>query len=346
MDIKRELLDITSEYLEDSIDFHKLMEATRKYKNLLEGLSDSQIGNEVSRNDLVLESGKAIGAFWAAACIDDFNRTRKFLRGIDDVVSENIEIKKELHILYAGTGPFASLILPTILRYPKANIKYTLLEVNPLSYNVLSNIINKIGLEEYNIELVMDDATKYQMDADVDIIISETMQNALEKEQQVPIFYNLMSQAKRDIIFIPEKIEIFIGLKESGIPTEKLEESNYQKQSRIFELSKSAIGNSNWDAKKPIAELTFPNVQTIIEKEALSNYNQVVLITEITVFNDEVIGLNESGLTTPKSIYNMDSISDDSLVLDTQYTIGVKPKFEIKISLNKSDLSEDTILTI
>ena len=75
-------------------------------------------------------------------------------------------------------------------------------------------------MKDYSIKLLNEDATKYQITEDTpDIIISETMQNALPKEQQVSIFLNLMRQVKFDSIFIPEKIELFIGLKKAGILT-------------------------------------------------------------------------------------------------------------------------------
>ena len=52
----------------------------------------------------------------------------------------------------------------------------------------------------------------------------------------MPIFLNLMNQVKSDTIFIPEKIELFIGAQEKGIPTEKLEKKHYYKESKIVDV--------------------------------------------------------------------------------------------------------------
>lgn len=80
---------------------------------------------------------------------------------------------------------------PLFLNTKKKTIKYTLLEVNPFTFKILQKVISKLGLEGYNIDLINDDATKFKIDPknQPDIIISETMQNALAKEQQVPIFF-------------------------------------------------------------------------------------------------------------------------------------------------------------
>ena len=63
--------------------------------------------------------------------------------------------------------------------------KITLNEEQKLAKaKILQNTISKLGLDTYNITFVNEDATQYLIDTnDVpDIIISETMQNALAKE--------------------------------------------------------------------------------------------------------------------------------------------------------------------
>ena len=217
MDIKKDLIRITSEYLEDTLDYEKLLKTSKEYKNVLNTLSNESLDNEKGRNDIHFNNGKALGSVWAALCIDDLVRTRQFIRGIHKAIEEKKAKKEIIHILYAGTGPFATLILPFILRYSKSEIKYTLLEINPLSFNVLQSVISKLDLEEHDIKFVNDDATKYKFDNGTpDIIVSETMQNSLDKEQQVSIFYNLMSQGNTDTLFIPENIKSGFSSKANG----------------------------------------------------------------------------------------------------------------------------------
>lgn len=333
MDLKKELTRITSEYFNDTLDYQKLLVASTEYQNLLNSICDSKIDTDNGRKDIQYNDGKALGTYWAAKCIDDLIRTRKFIRGIDLAVKDKKNQKKTLHILYAGTGPFASLILPIIYKYSKLKIKYTFIETNPLSFKILKNIIKKLDLNEYDIKLVNEDATKYLIDKDntPDIIISETMQNALEKEQQVSIFYNLMNQTKSDTIFIPEKIEVFIGLKESKIPIEKLEYKHYHKKDKIFDVSKSSVDFLKKIENKTKEKLVFPKKETIIKKDKLLDFNQIVLITEIIVYKKEKIKLNESGLTVPKHLTDISNSHKGSIKINTQYIICNNPSFKIEI---------------
>lgn len=335
MDIQKEIIRSTSEYFKDKLDYSKLSSASKEYKCILNELCEQDMNAEVGRNDIELDNGKALGTFWAALCLDDLLRTRKFIRGINNAIKKKLNSQKPLHILYAGTGPFATLILPLILRYSKKDIKYTFLEINPFSFQILQNVIFKIGLEEYDITFVKEDATKYQIDSknEPDIIISETMQNALAKEQQVPIFLNLMSQIKGDSIFIPEKIELTIGLKEKGIPIEELEAKHYHKEQKVFEVSKESMFPSNRSEKQTTREVTFAKKRTVIGNQKLAKYDELVIITEIQVYKNEKIVINESGLTTPIYIQDISDNLKGSIIIDTQYKISSEPKLEYKITL-------------
>lgn len=334
MDIQKEIIRVTSEYLEDNIDFLKLSNTTKEYKSILNGICGQNMDIDAGRSDIEHENGKALGTLWAALCLDDIMRTRQFIRGIDQAIKEKIK-KKPIHILYAGTGPFATLILPFFFRYAKQDIKYTLLEVNPFTFNILQNVISKLGLEGYNITLVNDDATKYQIDPnnEPDIIISETMQNALAKEQQVPIFLNLMSQVKHDPIFIPEKIELYIGHKKAGIPIEKLHKKHYNKIDKVFEVSKESMFSANPSEKQSTQSKPFSKKKTVIENEILTESDILLIITEIQVYKNEKIGVNDSGLTTPTFIYEIPNNLKGVINVDTQYIISSEPKLDYKVTL-------------
>jgi predicted RNA methylase len=338
MDIQKEIIRITSEYFEDDLDYQKLSIASREYKDLLNEVCEQNINVENGRNDIGFDNGKALGTFWAALCLDDLIRTRQFVRGINKAIQEKVNKQKPIQILYAGTGPFATLILPFIFRYSKQEIKYTFLEINPLSFEILQDVISKLGLKDYNIKLVKGDATKYQIDFKnkPDIIISETMQNALAKEQQVSIFLNLMNQVRYDTIFIPEKIELFIGLKKAGIPVEETQIKHYQKEKKIFDVSKEAMFPLNPTENKAIGGILFDKKQTIIEEKKLRGFSQLLLLTEIQVYKDEKIGINESSLTTPITIKDIPNNLKDSITINTQYKISSQPELEYEITLSNN----------
>lgn len=334
MDLQKKIIRVTSEYFEDNIDYLKLSNASKEYKNILEGLCGQNMDIEEGRSDIGFENGKALGTFWAALCLEDLIRTRQFIRGINEAIKEKINAKKPLHILYAGTGPFATLILPFILRYSKQDIKYTFLEINPLSFKIVQDVISKLGLDEYDITFANKDATKYQIDSknEPDIIISETMQNALAKEQQVPIFLNLMRQVNSETIFIPEKIELFIGLKKAGIPTEEIEAKHYHQAEKVFEVSKESMFPSDTSKTQITKEVSFKKKQTIVGNDALKDADVLVIITKIQVYKNEKIDINQSSLTTPLFIKEISNNHQGSITIDTQYKISSEPKLEYKIT--------------
>ena len=335
MDIQKKIINVTSEYFEDHIDYLKLSNTSKEYKAVLEEFCDQNMDIEEGRSDIMFDNGKALGTFWAALCLDDMMRTRQFIRGINEAIKDKINTQKPIHILYAGTGPFATLILPFIFRYSKQEIKYTFLEINPFSFKILQNVISKLGLEDYDITLLKADATKYKIDPknEPDIIISETMQNALAKEQQVPIFLNLMSQVKKDTLFIPEKIEIYLALKKAGIPIEEVHKKHYQKEIKLFDVSNEAIFPSNKSKQSIAKAISFAKKQTVIESEKLKDIDQITIITEIQVYKNEKIDINESSLTTPIFIQDIPTPINGSITVDTEYKISAEPKLEYKITL-------------
>lgn len=330
MNLKKEFLHITSQFFEETSDYSS---ALKEYKQLLFRISNEAINNEEYRNNVQLENGVAIGTLWAANCLDDLVRTYKFIRGIEVAIQEKIHQKDSLHILYAGTGPFASLILPFILKYAYLNITYTLLEVNPLSFEVLKSTIKKLGFETNNINFINQDATKYQFPKNFspDIIVSETMQRALDSEQQVSVFYNLMNQSNSDTVFIPEKITLAIGTGSSENGKPDIQQKYYREHHKVFEVSKEAMNSENWLFDKTTTQLNFTKKQTILKIEELSTASEIVVMTEITIYKNEKLIINESGLTIPKYIKDVSNNKKESLTIKSKYVIGSEPKLEIKI---------------
>ncbi|WP_147300552.1 SAM-dependent methyltransferase [Tenacibaculum gallaicum] len=330
MNFKKELLRITSQFFEEVPDYSS---ALKEYKQLLLCISNKTINNEEYRNNVQLENGVAIGTLWAANCLDDLERTLKFIKGIDIAIQEKIQQKDSLHILYAGTGPFASLILPFILKYADFNITYTLLEINPLSFETLKSTIVKLGLETNNINFVNKDATKYKVlkNFSPDIIVSETMQRALDSEQQVSVFYNLMKQTTSDTIFIPEKITLFIGTSSYKNSKPDTQQKYYRQHHKIFEVSKKVMSSNDWLFNKTTTKFNFPKKQTILKNEELFTAKEIVVMTEITIYKGEKLFVNDSGLTAPKYIKDISNNKKERLIIESQYVIGSEPKLELKI---------------
>ncbi|MEE4001436.1 hypothetical protein V1T75_13910 [Tenacibaculum sp. FZY0031] len=330
MNLKDELLRISSQLFEESSDYSSTL---KEYKQLLRSISNQIIDSEAYRNNIHCKNGIAIGTVWAANCLDDLERTLKFIKGIERAIQERIHQKDSLHILYAGTGPFASLILPFVLRYANFNITYTLLEINPLSFEALKSTIQKFDLETHRINFINTDATKYQFAKSIspDIIVSETMQRALDSEQQVAVFYNLMRQSNPDTVFIPEKITLSIGTSSYKNDEPNIQQKYYRSHHNVFEVSKEAMGSNDWWFDKTTAELNFTKKQTILKSKELSIALEIVVMTGITIYKNEKLLINESGLTAPKYIQDVSNNKKKLLTIYSRYVLGSKPKLELRI---------------
>lgn len=66
---------------------------------------------------------------------------------------------KPVRILYAGTGPFATLVLPLITKYSPEDLQLILLEVNPQTIVHLKQLIKSLGIENYIEKIICEDAT-------------------------------------------------------------------------------------------------------------------------------------------------------------------------------------------
>lgn len=168
--------------------------------------------NDISYNPIYLSNGVAVSPEIAVHCFQDYIRTHRFMLALYRAVQEKLEQfpKRKIKILYAGCGPYCPLILPLLYLFNSTNIEIDVIEINPYSLKSAKQIISFIGKNQYIKKILCIDATQYKPEKEdcFDIIISETMDKALEIEPQVSIFLNLFSYLKKEGILIPEKVTV------------------------------------------------------------------------------------------------------------------------------------------
>lgn len=297
-------------------DFHdQLAPAVMGYSDLLS--THFVIDQNAGREHIKTSNGNAIGSIWAAQCGREVFRTQRFSRGLANAISAALHKgKKPVHVLYAGTGPFATLALPVMMVFKPEEVQFTFLEINPESIGILNQVIATLGLHAYVKDIHQCDAAVWELvSTDVDIVISETMYKALSAEPQVAIMLNLASQLPQETVFLPEEIKV------SLCKWDQRDEAP-QLLTELIAFDKtymhSVIKNSsdrNW---------VFDSQQIQV---SLSEEEQLYLTTDIRINEGNTLELNESSLNLPVKVKT--SQKHGKINLNCQYSLNNKTGFRI-----------------
>ena len=328
-------LNNITDVLLESGHFGKLREAAIELYDLFAGITSVNDKSDfpADTKDIFLPNGKAISPIDAARCVQDFFRTSQFLKGIYNAV---IEAQRRfpgetIEILYAGCGPFAALVVPLVALFDANRVKITLLDVHSRSLESAKRIFQFFGLENYVREYVQDDAASYIHSRPLHVIITETMQRALEKEPQVAIMRNLAPQLCRGGIFIPEKITIDVCLfdprrefsmcaAQSGSSLENIKFERVRINiGRLTELTAESVGSFP-------SENYLPPVLLDLPEKADSNLS-LMLSTKVRIYQSIVLDEYDSGITCPL-ILNDFAWSECGGQIEFQYFLGREPHFK------------------
>lgn len=321
---------IASNTNEEHINWAKKLSAF--YQN---ALKDKQSDD----NEIVVQGGIALSSSGAADCVDDYLRTVNFIKGIYKALNSLVVLfpDRNINILYAGCGPYATLILPLLPLFKKERINAVLIDINASSIESVQKIISIIGFEDYNLELIEADATTYIIpkNFEIDLAISETMHYALTREPQVAISRNIIRQLPQHAIFIPQEIKIdlaytffdyepFLKMDINGIKGYK----NMQPYiynvfvDRLLTINKEHFVGNFLVSKIETDYYTLPI--------NFSNHPDICLFTEIKIFEDIEIKTAESYITNPYCLVSMYGISNYTEIQFT-YDYGEIPKWTYKL---------------
>ncbi|HCT31143.1 MAG TPA: hypothetical protein DIW31_10535 [Bacteroidales bacterium] len=300
-------------------NYLQMKQAVDSLYEMFKSITGIDISN-LNEGDIHLPSGKAISPSGAAHCLLEMKRTAIFLRGIKQAIdSKSKEDNYFIRILYAGCGPYATLITPLLHYYSANRVRVTLLDINSVALNAAEKLMKELELENYVEQFVLADAATYRVDQPYDIVISETMQAGLKKEPQVAIMQNLIPQCKTETIFIPEQITIDAYLRKRGIwdGDQLLEEGGETNHvCELFTVNKTNLDSSNY--RKVV---TLP--------QTFNKPFDLLLYTTIKVFGNEILGLNDCSLNMPLRYFELRDNYPKSI--EFWYNQSNKPRIESKI---------------
>lgn len=291
--------------------------------------------------DTFLSNGKALSLTDAARCVLDYARTSKFLKGTFAAVHEAQERFPggPIMILYAGCGPFATLAIPLATQFSAGEIQFTLLDISCKTLKSARQAFQALGLGGYIRDCVEGDATSFTYDprSPLHMILTETMQRALEKEPQVAVTSNLAPQLCQGGILIPEKITVDAYLFESSKEFTMLPSGSEEADSsleadrtrihlgRVFELTaENAGGLLVTRGTEALSDETRAPAIVIDIPEGRNEGLELMLSTTVTVFDSVVLGDYDSPITVPVILGDI-SNGDQRTRIEFWYSYGSTP---------------------
>lgn len=295
--------------------------------------------------DSLLSSGVAINPHAAAHCASDYQRSTVFIRGIYAAL---MSLKPRyadtpLEILYAGCGPFATLLLPILGKFPAGELNVSLLDIHPKSVDSVELLLRHFGLDAHTVHTIRDDACHYKHNRKLHLIIAETMQKSLEQEPQFAVTANLAPQLAAAGVFIPQNITVSL----------ELADLENEKQLLNQPQAAQAAGPATGTQRVPLAtvcvvtaervehmintaspglypgELVLEPVTVTMPASVTNSRLAAALFTRITVFENHRLGDYDSQITLPLKCPELAPLRTGQRYL-VSYHLGQYPKFNFE----------------
>lgn len=260
----------------------------------------------LNKQNTDLSSGVAISPGMAAFCSIDIKRTQVFLRGVLAGLQHQLSVVEErpLQVVYAGTGPYALLLLPLLSFFEPHQLKITLLDIHQSSLDSVKKLVTTLGYEHFVQDIVQADAATWQWDKELPLhaCISETMQVTLKREPQVAITLNMVPQLAASGIMIPELIEVEAVL--VNMPMFRMQSAcskdGDEENAVAHPLGLVAQLNKQMalEAKGNVLHVLHGLRTTLVSEWQTTEYT-LQLHTRIRVWGPHQLKDNDSGLTLP-----------------------------------------------
>lgn len=292
----------------------------------------SEIGGQESISqataDTTLSSGVALSPAAAAACIDDPLRTAMFVRGVYAAIleSERLFPGTCIEVVDAGSGPFGTLVLPSMALMSPDRVRFTLIDIHGESIRSVGAILSHFGLTPFIRRAVVGDATRYEhpRELPLHVVVLEVLGEAVADEPQVAITRRLVPQLTAGGFLIPEEVAVDLILANpqvlAGVDEREAAGEPGVPVGRVLTLDKSLATVSEIDGRLPLGKLTIPKVP----ESALPAY-----VTTIGVFRKLRLAGRDSGLNGMTRIPTLTGVREGEQVA-FHYNLGPRPGIEFQ----------------
>ncbi|HEX6750619.1 MAG TPA: hypothetical protein VF092_25255 [Longimicrobium sp.] len=256
-------------------------------------------------------AGRAISPVEAARCVLDFWRTAAFLRGVLAALeAARGRFRETLEVVYAGTGPFATLLLPLLPSLAPRGLRVTLIDLHGRSTESVRRLVAAVGVESTVAAVVTADAARYRHGRAIHVVIAETMQRALENEPQVAVSRNLAAQLAPGGILVPERVSVHLGTWSIGQPR-----AGRERQVELLRL-RSSVGRA------PPRILGGGRMVTVPRPRGNEG---LALLTRVRVFGCHRLDVNDSAITLPREVPAL--LVHAGRPVHARYAVGTRPGF-------------------
>lgn len=335
---KEKLKTLTEKLLKNDLCYGEIKDTTDELYTLFLKASCADDDSTCMGNAVYLPSGKAIDTYEAGMCVKEFMRTKQFISGIYEGM---IELKKRfpdsvLKVLYAGSGPFGTLLIPFTTIFTPSDFKVTFLEINQTSVECLKRTLTSFDAWDFVDDIVITDASKYKADEgkDFHMLVTETMQRALKKEPHVSIVLNLVDQIVENGIMIPESIKIDAVLFDEKRNSQRMfgvegaDKDYFLMLGRVMELNLETARRHSSKYKNPSNDQCMIDCPKFMIPNPMDlRFKRINLMTSIRIFGGFKLSHFDCSLNLPYEIMDLSNLEGLPKYLSLRYVISSDPRF-------------------
>jgi Methyltransferase domain len=229
-----------------------------------------------------------------------------FATGIKDAIGDLLQQfpGKTIQVLDAGCGPYALLPLLATQFFSPQQVQFTVVDIFEENLASAKTLISNPGLTAYFSDFILTDATTFQWPgkAGPDIVISETMNKAFEKEPQVAITLNLAVQMPPHGIKLPQTISVTLqkinaSLQQKALAVSKNDMPDYSK----FETELGMV--LTLDKSSTLSTITGQPLYSIVIPAYYDEArHKLQYFTTITVYKNYQLERSDCSLTLPLNV--------------------------------------------